>query len=242
MSLRKKWHCVLVRMCVCWCVHMCGKFSFYAFIMILYFVFCTCTSVGDSVVRWNLYTEMCLSLTVLHLSANFDVDCVLSRTWRSLLTCDLVTCVLNWYERIWTCDLFHWYNAALSLENDKECANFEILTFLILVCACVRACVRACVCVCVCVCVRACVRACVCACVRVCVCVCVCVRVCVCVCVCEGYASKCTVFKNRFVLTPSLPWCHLKTTNTSSKSETLKPFCLLFRTGMWKDFHRNAEH
>ena len=36
--------------------------------------------------------------------------------------------------------------------------------------------------------------------------------------------------------TPSLPWCHLKT--TSVKSETLQGFCLLFHTCMWKDFHQ----
>ena len=30
------------------------------------------------------------------------------------------------------------------------------------------------------------------------------------------------------LLTPSLPWCHLKTTNESAKSETLKPFCRRF--------------
>ena len=33
-------------------------------------------------------------------------------------------------------------------------------------------------------------------------------------------------------LTPSLPSCHFKTTNKSAKFETLKPFCLLFHTGM----------
>ena len=33
-------------------------------------------------------------------------------------------------------------------------------------------------------------------------------------------------------LNPSLPWCHLKMTNKSAKFETLKPFCLLFHTGM----------
>ena len=37
------------------------------------------------------------------------------------------------------------------------------------------------------------------------------------------------------VLTPSLPWCHWKTT---SRSETITPFCLPFCTG--KDFHQNA--
>ena len=41
------------------------------------------------------------------------------------------------------------------------------------------------------------------------------------------------------LLTPSLPWCHFKTTNNSAKFETSQPFCLL-RTGMWKDFHQNA--
>ena len=29
-------------------------------------------------------------------------------------------------------------------------------------------------------------------------------------------------------LTPSLPWCHLKTTSNSEKFQTLKPFCFLF--------------
>ena len=41
-------------------------------------------------------------------------------------------------------------------------------------------------------------------------------------------------------LTPSLTGCHLKTTNKSAKFQILKPFCLLFRTGMWNDFHQNA--
>ena len=41
-------------------------------------------------------------------------------------------------------------------------------------------------------------------------------------------------------LTPSLPWCHLKTTIKSVKFETLKPSSFLFHTGMWKDFHQNA--
>ena len=30
------------------------------------------------------------------------------------------------------------------------------------------------------------------------------------------------------LLTPSLPWCHLKTTNKSRKFEVLKPFCMFF--------------
>ena len=39
------------------------------------------------------------------------------------------------------------------------------------------------------------------------------------------------------VLTPSLPWCHLKTARKSAKFETLKPFSwvFVFLTGMWKD-------
>ena len=41
-------------------------------------------------------------------------------------------------------------------------------------------------------------------------------------------------------LTPSLPWCHLKMTVKSVKLETLQPFCFLFCSGMWKDFHQNA--
>ena len=44
------------------------------------------------------------------------------------------------------------------------------------------------------------------------------------------------------VLTPSRPWCHLKMTNKSAKFETVNCFCLLFRTGMEKDFHRNTQH
>ena len=40
-----------------------------------------------------------------------------------------------------------------------------------------------------------------------------------------------------FHLTPSLPWCHLKTTHESAQFETFKPFCFLFGAGRWKDFH-----
>ena len=91
-------HCLNVLFLICGIrVMQMAKFSFYALIHFYYEVLLYFVLVGDSVVRWNLNTEMCLSLTVLHLSANFDVDCVLSRTWRSLLTCDLATCVLNWY-------------------------------------------------------------------------------------------------------------------------------------------------
>ena len=42
------------------------------------------------------------------------------------------------------------------------------------------------------------------------------------------------------LLTPSLPWYRLKMVNEKAKSETLKP--VLFRTGMWKDFHQNRQH
>jgi len=44
------------------------------------------------------------------------------------------------------------------------------------------------------------------------------------------------------VLTPSLPWCHVKTTDKSAKFETLKPLWFPFRQGMWTDFHQNAQH
>ena len=42
------------------------------------------------------------------------------------------------------------------------------------------------------------------------------------------------------ILTPSLPGCHLKTTNTSAKCEILQSFCFLFHTGFGEDFHQNA--
>ena len=46
-----------------------------------------------------------------------------------------------------------------------------------------------------------------------------------------------STFKHLFLsftpgLTPSLPRCHLKTTDKNARFETLKPFCFLFRTGM----------
>ena len=57
-------------------------------------------------------------------------------------------------------------------------------------------------------------------------------------------ADICCYFDNcKISLTPSLPWCHLKTNKQNAKSETLRPFCLLFctgKSGMWKDFHQNA--
>ena len=48
--------------------------------------------------------------------------------------------------------------------------------------------------------------------------------------------------QKKLVLTLSLPWCHLKMTNKSVTFDTLNCFWLLFRTGMWKDFHRNTQH
>ena len=62
------------------------------------------------------------------------------KSWRSLLRCELATCVC--FVRAYTC-----------------------MCVCVCVCVCVRACMR--LCVCVCLCVRACVRACVCVCVRV---------------------------------------------------------------------------
>ena len=43
-------------------------------------------------------------------------------------------------------------------------------------------------------------------------------------------------------LTLSPPWCHFRATNKSAKFESLNCFCLLFRTGTWKDFLRNTKH
>ena len=82
------------------------------------------------------------------------------KSWRSLLHCELATCVC--FVRAYTCVCV------------CECI---CVCVCVRVCACVRACmpvcvrarVRVCVCVYVCVCMRACVRAC--------VCVCVCARV-----------------------------------------------------------------
>jgi len=91
------------------------------------------------------------------------------KSWRSLLRCELATCVC--LVRAYTC----------------VCVCLCVYVYMCMcmcVCMCVCACVRACVRACVCVCVRACVRAYVPACMRACVCVCVCVCVCECVCVC----------------------------------------------------------
>ena len=43
--------------------------------------------------------EMCLLLNIFNLVA-FAVDCVVSITVIQLLTCDSVTCVLSWCERV----------------------------------------------------------------------------------------------------------------------------------------------
>jgi len=83
------------------------------------------------------------------------------KSWRSLLRCELATCVC--FVRAYTC---------------------VCVCVCVCVCACVRVCVHAYVRACVHAYVRACVRACVCACVHACVCVCVCVCACMCVCVC----------------------------------------------------------
>ena len=42
--------------------------------------------------------------------------------------------------------------------------------------------------------------------------------------------------KKTAVLTSSLPWCHLKTTDKSAKFKTLKLFVFVFATGLWKVF------
>ena len=41
-------------------------------------------------------------------------------------------------------------------------------------------------------------------------------------------------------LIPSLPWCHLKTTNKNAKCENRNCFCLIFHTVLWKNFHRDT--
>ena len=80
------------------------------------------------------------------------------KIWRSLLRCELATCV---------------------------CFVCAYICVFVCVCLCVCQCVCVCVCVCAYVraCMPACVRMCVCVSVSVCLCVCVCVRVCVRVCV-----------------------------------------------------------
>jgi len=79
------------------------------------------------------------------------------KSWRSLLRCELATCVC--FVRAYTC-------------------------VCVCVCVCVYVCMCVCACLCVCMCVCVCLCVCVCACVRACVCVCVCGCVCVCVHVC----------------------------------------------------------
>ena len=93
------------------------------------------------------------------------------KSWRSLLRCELATCVC--FVRVYTCVCVCMCVCVCVCVCMRAC-----------LCACVHSCVRACLCVCVCVCVRAYVRACLRACVRACLCVCVCACVCVCVCAC----------------------------------------------------------
>ena len=49
------------------------------------------------------------------------------------------------------------------------------------------------------------------------------------------HTQKVQICVTECILTPSLPRCHLKTTNKSEKSETPLHFCLLFHT-----FYQNA--
>ena len=44
------------------------------------------------------------------------------------------------------------------------------------------------------------------------------------------------------LLTPSLPWHHLKTSNKTAIFETLNCFCLIFHTVVWKAFHGDTYH
>ena len=44
-------------------------------------------------------------------------------------------------------------------------------------------------------------------------------------------------FKSHIILTPWLPWCHLKTIRKSAKFEALKPFCFCFLSSFW---HRHV--
>ena len=46
----------------------------------------------------------------------------------------------------------------------------------------------------------------------------------------EGVLLSILVLICFLILTPSLPWCHLKTTNKSAKPETLKHFSFPFHT------------
>ena len=55
-----------------------------------------------------------------------------------------------------------------------------------------------------------------------------------------GGALSCWLGSSPASLTPSMPWCCLKTDNKSAKFGALNCFCLLFHTGVWKDFHQNT--
>ena len=54
-----------------------------------------------------------------------------------------------------------------------------------------------------------------------------------CLFVCVGAAGS--------LLTPSLSWCYLKTSNKNVKFEIINPFCFV-RINMSKDFHENAQY
>ena len=44
----------------------------------------------------------------------------------------------------------------------------------------------------------------------------------------RSFGNMCCVLQGASILTPSLPWCHFKTTKKIAKFETLPPFCLFF--------------
>ena len=50
------------------------------------------------------------------------------------------------------------------------------------------------------------------------------------------------LFEDREALTPSLSWCHRRTTNKCAKFEIVKPLSFLFRVSKWTDFDQNAQH
>ena len=58
----------------------------------------------------------------------------------------------------------------------------------------------------------------------------------------EQKSSSCSNWKYVVMVTLSPPWCRLKTTNKSAKSEILMPFGFLFPISTWKDFHQNAQY
>ena len=54
--------------------------------------------------------------------------------------------------------------------------------------------------------------------------------------------DNCSLCSNSSTLVRGNSEWDAKTTNKSIEFETLQPFCFLFRTGLWKDFHQNAYH